>query len=357
MKHTPAPFTHPSRRSARARIAVIGAAALTALAGTVMATPLPPPPTPTPAPVKPKAPVVDTRPQRFQDSVDAVLDNHAAHQPANLIQGSATTRIVDRLRELGRLGVTAGAGGGKASKEIVPPPSSLNASMYGEYSYVTSNDRRQVDTDSITNSGTGGFDITLGKTLLGLIYSYSHQSMASDFLKSNTSSDSNFVSLYAAQPITPYLSVGLTGGYGHTDVLVRLRQAGGQRALQRSSDTDTWTASPFFSLAYANNNFYASFTTTYQYLHTDTDDTGQLNFQLAAGYQIAEWLGAEVSGKATQMLHSTRRGIPEDDNCFGFGAKLKQNVTPKFAVYEGYEFNFNDDFREHTITGGLTYSF
>ena len=349
---------HPKRRSTGICAAAIGTVILTAMTGTVLATPPGPAPTPAPSSDKPKPRVtVDTRPERIQDSLDAVYDNHSPHHPVNIIQGVATTRIVDRLRELNRQGATAGVDA-KESKEVAPPQEpSLNASMYGEYSYLTSNDKRRQDTDSITNSGTGGFDLTLGNTLLGLIYSYSHQSMASNFLKSNTSSDSNFVSVYVAQPINTFLSVGLTAGYGHTDVLVRLRETRTQRGLQQGSDLDSWTASPFFSLAYATGNFYASFTTTYQFLHTDTDDTGQLNLQVGAGYQITEWLSAEINGKFSQMLHSTRSGEPEDDNWFGVGAKLKQNITPKFAVYEGYEFNINRDFEEHMFTGGLSYTF
>lgn len=349
---------HPKRSSRQVCAAIIGTAIFTALTGAVLASPLPTPvPTPTPAPAKPKVRVtVDTRPERYQNSLDSIFDNHGPQHPANLIQDAATSRIVQRLREVSAAGATAGAES-NGKKEVVPPAPSLNISAYGEYSYRTSNDKREVDTDSITNSGTGGFDLTLGNTLLGLIYSYSHVSMASDFLKSNTASDSNFVSLYVAQPVTSFLSVGLTGGYGHTDVLVNLRETATQRSLRQGSDSDSWTASPFVSLAYAHNNFYASLTTTYQYLHTDSDDSGQLNVQVAAGYQFTDWLGGEIGGKFSQMLHNTRSGIPEDDNWFGVTAKLKENITPRLAIYEAYEFDVNNTFVEHMFTGGLSYSF
>jgi hypothetical protein len=308
---------------------------------------------------KPKLRVtVDQRPERIRDTLDAIYDDHRPSHPANLITTGAVTRAVDRLRELQQRGATAGAESKdyKESKEM-PPEESLNISVYGEYSYITSNDRRRLDMDSITNAGSGGIDLTLGKTLLGLIYYYSHNSGASSSLRSNTSSDSNFVSLYAAHPIEPWLSVGLTGGYGHTDVDVLLRRDEGRRSSRSGSDTDSWTGSPFVSLSYATGNFYASLTTTYQYLHTDTDDSGKLNFQVATGYQFADWISGEINGKFSQMLHNTRGGEPEDDNWFGVGAKLKENITPNLAAYQGYNFSINDTFREHMFTGGLTYAF
>ena len=357
MKPTTISFARVAMLSIKTRAALVGATVFTVLAGSMLADVIVPAPTPEPSKPKPKLRVtVDDRPERFNDSVDAIYNNNAPHHPANMIQTEATSRIVDRLRELQAKGATAGAES-KASKEVAPPQDSLNLSMYGEYSYLSSNDKRQLDTDSITNSGSGGIDLTLGKTLLGLIYYYSHISMSSDFLKSNTSSDSNFISLYVAQPLNSYLSLGLTGGYGHTDVSVFLRPTQQQNATRQGSDTDAWTASPFVSLAYAKGNFYASLTTTFQYLHTDADDSGQLNFQVATGYQFAEWLSGEINGKFSQMLYNTRAGVPEDDNWFGIGAKLKQHITPHFAVYEAYEFNVNQTFSENMFSGGLTYSF
>lgn len=352
------PATSPARpasRSLKTRAALLGAAAFSILTGSILAAPAPSS-APKPEPEKPKfRATVDQRPARFRDTVEAIFDNRAPHHPANLIIEAATSRHVDRLRELRAKGATAGAESkeSKEVKEVAPPEDSLNLSVYGEYSHIISNDKRRLDTDSITNAGSGGVDLTLGKTLVGLIYYYSHISMDSEFLRSNTSSDSHFVSLYAAHPLNDFLSVGLTGGYGHTDVEVRLKRP----RLTRGSDTDSWSGSPFVSLAYASGDFYASLTTTYQYLHTDQDDSGQLNVQVAAGYQITEWLSAELNGKFSQMLHNSRNGVPEDDNWYGVGAKFKQNITPNLALYEAYEFKVNDTFEENMITGGLTYAF
>lgn len=357
MKQTTISSARVTMRSIKTRVVVIGAAMFAVLIGATFASVIVPVATPEPSKPKPKfRATVDNRPERFRDSFDAIFDNNAPHHPANLILNEATDRIVTRLRELQATGASAGAES-KTSKEVAPPQDSLNLSIYGEYSYLSSNDKRQLDTDSITNSVSGGIDLTLGKTLVGLIYYYSHISMASDFLKSSTRSDSNFVSLYVAQPILPYLSLGLTGGYGHTDVWVDLRQTPTQRATSQGSDTDSWSASPFVSLSYAKGNFYASLTTTYQYLHTDADDSGQLNFQVATGYQFAEWISGEINGKFSQMLHNTRAGVPEDDNWFGVGAKLKQHITPHFAIYEGYQLNINNTFTENMFTGGVSYSF
>ena len=351
-------FLHLKTRFSGIRLLTLGALMSVALTGSVLAafpTPTPtPPPTPTP---KPKLRVrVDTRPFRADAALDAIFDNHSPAHPANLIQDSATDRIVERLREVKSSGATAGAESkdSKESKEVAPPQSLFgNYSVYGEYSYLHSNDMRSLDMNSITNSGTGGFDMTIDKTLVGLIYSFSHASGSSDFLKANSSSDSNFVSIFAAQPVTDFLAVGLTAGYGHTDVTVSLRDP----FFRVGSDSDAWTASPFFSLSYAHNNFYTSLTTTFQYLHTDADDSCQLNFLVNAGYHFTDWLSGEINGKFTQSLHNTRDGFPEDDDWFSVGAKLKQNITTKFSVYEQYQYNVNQSFSQHMMTGGLSYSF
>jgi archaellin len=344
-------------RSLKPRVVAFGAAALLALAGAVQADVISTPIVVETHTEKPKfRHTVDTRPERFGKSLEAVYDDHAPHHPANQITNNAVERVVSRMRELQAKGATAGAES-KASKEPVPPEPSLNLSVFAEYNYINSDDKRRLDTDSDSHAASGGFDLTLGQTLVGLIYYYQHQDGTSEFLRSRTRSDSNFISLYAAHPIQPWLSIGLTGGYGHTDVDIRLFQQGNRQATSRGSDSDAWTASPFITFSYAEGNFFSSLTMTYQYLHTDSDDSGKLNFQLVAGYQVCEAFSAEFNGKFSQMLHNSRGGEPEDDNWFGVGAKFKERITPNFGAYQAYQFNVNETFDEHMVVAGLTYSF
>jgi len=359
------------RRSTGIHTVAIAAAVLMGLAGSVLAqieTFIIVHPTPSPS-VHPHTPVN----LRTETALNALIDNRRPDSPSNILQNAVTDRIVDRLTELQSNGATAGVDD-KGGKEVAPPPALIgNFSANGEYSYLTSHDNRTLGTDSINNTGTGGGDFTIGKTLVGLMYMYSHGSEESGALQYNGDSDSNYIMIYAAQPVTSFFSVGVASGYGHTESLTT------QFApfSVEGSRENTWLTSPFATLSYKQGNFYSSFTTTFQYAHIEEFCTDQLNFVIKAGYRFTEWFKGEISGKYIQTLHDTSGGLNnagsglpgglpvglpnggqfEEDHWFSVGVKFTQNITPKFELYEAYQLNINDTFTQHMITGGVTYNF
>jgi hypothetical protein len=332
---------HPKHVSKLAICAVVAAS----LSGSLFASSSP---SPSPAPVQNPHP-----PQR-----NAELNIRAPHHPVNLIQEVVIGRIVDRIHQLGLLGATAGVATTDSKKQVTPASNEnqwfRNPSFYTEYSYLNSNDDRVLGTDSITNSGAIGFDfVTISDILAGVSYQYSHQDAFTGTTRDFTGSDSNFFNVYAAKSFYKFLTVGVTGGYGHTESKATVRNTG----VSTRSNTDTANVSPFVSLAYAKGNFYTSLTTSYQYAHNEVDDSGKVTVRLLGGYNVAEWLTAEASGKYSVIVHDNQRGNTDPNQWYGVGAKLKQPISTKLSVYESYNYDVNSAYQEHSATVGLNYSF
>lgn len=306
---------------------------------------------------KPK-PKKDDRSERIDRLTSKTFDISTPRHPLNKIDDLTKDRVIDRLRQLSGVHAGAESVSYKDSKKDVFPPEEecvwfCNPSVFVEYYYLNSNDKTSADFDGDTHSVSAGFDFTtIGDLLVGLIYSYSHADLESDSLRSGSDSDSHFISLYAAKSVTNWLSVGLSGGYGHTDTVVSVRRP----FQETASDSDTWNVSPFFTLSYASDNFFASFTTTYLFAHSGGSDTGKVSFDLRAGYSLTEWLTIAGNAKFTQIVHG-RQNSGQDDNWWTFGFKVTHHLTQNLDLYAGYDFEFNSDYEDHTVTAGLSYAF
>lgn len=313
---------------------------------------------PEPKPKKPK--VVDDRNERIEKMTAKLYDVTTPRNPLNKIDDLTKDRVIERLRELS--GVHAGTtslshkDSKDSKKEVVAPEECTwfcNPSVFAEYYWLNSNDKTGADFDGQTNSVSVGFDFTtIGDLLVGLIYSYTYSDLDSDSLRGGSQSDSNFINIYVAKSVTNWLSVGVSGGYGHTDSVVTVSRP----FRETISDSDTWNASPFVTLSYASGNFFANFTTTYLYAHADSRDTGKVSFDLQTGYAFTEWLTISDHAKFTQIVHS-ESDSGQDDNWWTFGAKFTVHATRSLDLYAGYDFEFNNDYEDHMVTAGLTFLF
>ena len=257
------------------------------------------------------------------------------------------------------------AGVRSTGKRMAPPAPGPVFSLYSEYNYIDSDDSRALAGDTKTHSVTiGGTALFHGDTLLGLNYSYSNSAAVRNALGTSSQSDANFVSLVAAHSFWRFLSIGVAGGYGHTDLDINATNGGGKLR----GYTDTWSVSPFLSAAYKCGPLVSSLTVMYQYEDDQTraggqkinDDTGKFNVALRETYSITERLKLQATAKYTQAVVGLNNtpGLPEGRHWATFGGRLSYNVSKALEVYAGYTYDaFNVFLKDHTATGGVRYTF
>lgn len=339
------------------RIVAVAGVVATVTSGQLLATWVQPTPTPTPKPHP------DTRGTRYERMHTNAFNDRNANAPATRIQGSAIDRVLLRVHDQS-LGATAGTttkGSYKEYKDKQPvEPECVwfcNPSVFGDYRYTNTDDMREIDMDSNTSAGTGGFDfMTVGDLMVGAIFSYNRIDTVSEFLRATSKSDAYFVNMYLAKTFAQFLTLGVTGGYGHTDVITRVRGVD-RPLLVVAADSDSWSVSPFITMSYVADAFFASLTSSYLYVHTGSDDTSKIAFQLNTGYNLTEWLTAEINGKYTLNVAGPDTEPGEDDYWVGVGGKLTAHLTSHLSLYTSYGFDFNTDFQEHSVVGGLSYAF
>jgi hypothetical protein len=286
------------------------------------------------------------------DGVAARPDN-----PADRINGRAIERAVDRLMEIP---VTAGVSTGANYKDYKESPAPAHCvgfcypSFYTEYDYIRTNDDRPTGPDGDTHSGLVGFDFsTYGDVLVGAIYSVSRQNLNSDAGNFGTDSDSNFVSLYAAKSFAGWLNVGVSGGWGNTandTTLLNPPDSSG-------NDTDTWSVSPFIGIFHKWGAFSFSTTATYFWQDVDGDDSGKFGVDLTLKYALTEQLSIAGLAKYKQMVDYDK-SVSDDRNWLTVGGKIAYRPTHAWEIWGGYEYEtLNDNYHDHTVRSGVTYSF
>lgn len=319
-------------------------------------------------PFLPPPPAPETN--HFPDSriADSLRPGNPSLRPGNAadrISNTGIDRSIDRLLDLP---TGAGMRTTRPSKEPVAPAHGLfsNPSFFMEYNYINTDDSRRRGSDSETHSAQIGGDVIFAdKIVLGLIYSYSATDGDSAFLRSTSDSDAHFVSAYAATTIWQIVNVGITGGYGHTGTDSRLRGAPDRTF---SSDTDSWTVSPFLGVSHKWGALSGSLTAAYSYQTNDyeapavggNDNTGKFTLTGRVGYAVTERLKVEGSARLNQYVHGSGNtpGFSEDHTWATFGAKVSYNFTREFQLYGGYEYDaWNSNYETHTAKGGINYAF
>ena len=257
---------------------------------------------------------------------------------------------------------------GYKGKEPVQPECTwfCNPSVFGEYQFISSDDERTLGSDSNTHSFELGGDFrTIGDLLVGTVYSFSDLDGHSNFLHSTTSIDSHYVSLYVARSFWRFLNVGISTGYGHSDIESSVH---GPRGKATASQVETWNYSPFIGLSHRFGALSTSLTTTF--LQTNSwndspnratdDETGKVMVKLNIGYAVTEKLNVSASARYTWVVEheASEKGFEEDYQWATFGTKITYHVTEPFEVYAGYEADvWNQSYENHTVKGGVSYAF
>lgn len=255
----------------------------------------------------------------------------------------------------------------KETKDVIPAETCVwfcDPSVFAEYGWVDSRDDRRFGADGQTHSVTGGLSFTtIGGINTGLIYSYSRMDLDDRPNGTGSISDSHFISLFFSKSFLQYLYVGVTGGYGHTDVQSFLRE----RGFLEGQDVDTWHVSPYLGVAYVTGAFQAAFNVAYTYAHSETDapsgnndaDDGKVIYTLNLGYAVTERLTLSALGKFTHGVHyeDAPADFPEDREWFTVGGRIAYRPLERLEIYGGYEYDINDNYSNHTVNGGLTYTF
>lgn len=264
--------------------------------------------------------------------------------PSDRINLRAVERSVERLMELP---TTAGA---SVSKNTVETPQESgwfrNPSFFLEYDYIRSNDERPVGPDGHTHSGQIGFDFTVpADVLLGLIYSYSKQSLDSD-LPTGTETDSHFISAYLAKSFAGWINVGVSSGWGTNEV---------ETQGAPDTDFDTWSVTPYLGVFHSWGSCSFASTATYLYQDSNNANTGKVAVDLNLKYALTEKFSISGLTRLNQMVDN----VPgEDDNWLTLGGKIGYRVTERADVFVGYEYDaFNDNYQNHTGRTGFSYSF
>ena len=320
--------------------------------------------------------LADTLPSVSSPSVPTLSPGGHGFRNSNLTTLHPSTRPDDRGFANTDIGVfqgvdilanaptSAGVRTRTTSKGYIPPLAGPLYSVFSEYNYIKSNDVRAVAGDTQTHSVTlGGSALFHGDTFLGLNYSYSNGAAKPNNVGTSAQTDAHFVTLVAAKSFWRFMSVGVAGTYGHTDIDLNATAGGGKS----HAFSDTWGVSPFLSASYKSGPVVTSLTTMYQYqndeLHnngTTSNDTGKFTVALRPTWSITERLKLQASAKYNQIIQGLNDtpGLPEGRHWATFGGRLSFNPSKSLELYAGYTYDaFNVFLEDHTVTGGLRYSF
>jgi hypothetical protein len=298
------------------------------------------------------------------------LSDQAARpdNPALRISRSVVDHVDDWLR-IHNNAVTAGMASSKEVVQVLPAPAPANEwfahpSVFAEYGYINSTDKRANGADSQTNSATlGASFFTKYDIQLGLTYLYSHRDADESNANLPTKDDSNFISLYLDKSFWQWLNIGVSGGYGYTQTSLLGSDTGNE---------NTWNVSPFFVLFHSWGAFSASLNTLYQYSWTNLystfpgtvgsgsdNETGRVVVALWLGYAVTEKLTVQATAAYTGITNneSTSQILPEARNWATFGTKLTYRAIGQLNVYVGYAYDaFNSSYRNQNVQAGLSYS-
>lgn len=320
--------------------------ALAAFSGSALASPYAAPPrrvAPTPKPVAKK--VVTPTP-----AVSTPVTNPS--RPDNASNRSVRTST---NRATARLHGTPVSAGTTSAKAPVEQPAGMVPTIYTDYTYVNSNDTRSGAADGDTHSVSLGADVmTASDILLGFSYSYSDTDLIGrDY---SSASDAHFFSLYGAKSLTSWLSAGVAAGYGSTSNDTTIAK-GFLGAGTSSASTDTWSASPFLSVTWANGPLFVSTTTGYQY--TDYEAAGQhaVTVEGNIGYAVTDKLTVVAVARYFQELEN-EVDSGDDANWLTLGGSLNYAVSESAQTFAGYEYDLlNDSYDNWTLRGGVSITF
>ena len=299
----------------------------------------------------------------FRNSRLATL--HPSTRPDDRGFANTDIGVFQAVDILANAPTSAGVHSTGKGKGYIPPTSAGPVfSLFSEYNYINSNDTRAVAGDTQTHSITlGGAALFHGDTLLGLNYSYSNGAARRNAAGTSAQTDANFITLVAARSFWRFMTVGVAGTYGHTDFDINATAGGGKS----HAFSDTWGVSPFLSASYKSGPLVTSLTTIYQYqndeLHTagtTSNDTGKFSVALHSTWSITERLKLQASAKYNQIIQGLNDtpGLPEGRHWATFGGKLSFNASKSLELYAGYAYDaFNVFLEDHTVNGGLRYSF
>jgi hypothetical protein len=314
-------------------------------AGSLFASPHHAPPPRRATPTVKKAPVVKPTANLSTSAVNPSRPDNASNRSIRTSTDRAAWRLQDKS-------VSAGATSAKAPVE---PAARMVPTVYSDYTYINSNDTRSGAADGDTHSVSVGADVmTASEILLGFSYSYSDTDLIGrDY---STGNDSHFFSLYAAKSFAPWLSAGVTTGYGTTSTDTTINK-GFVGAGNSSASADTWSASPFVTVNWANGPLFVSTTTGYQY--TDYEAAGQhaVTVEGNVGYAVTDKLTVIAVARYFQELEN-EVDTGDDANWLTLGGRLGYAVTEAAQAFAGYEYDLlNDSYDNWTLRGGLSVSF
>jgi len=327
---------------------------------------------PTPSPSPSPSPTPPFLRQRLHFTNPGLRPDDPATRTSNL----AVTRAIDRLSNPQATPAPAVEPGKevkevKEVKDLTTPACDgwfCNPSIFTEYDYVTSADKRTFGSDSHTNAfSLGGDFFTKGDILAGLIYTFNDQDDHAEFLKRRADEYTNLVSLYMARSIGTWINVGVAGGYGYTRVNETLF---GPTGFGTGFADNQWNVAPFVGVAHTWGAFSASLTTTFveewdrfsaaEFTPGFESRTGLFEFTLRLGYAVTDKLKVEAYSTYVQAIDapSALFFLPEDHNWWVFGTKISYQVTRPCQIYVGYEYAaFNDSYVDHTVRAGLSFAF
>jgi len=306
-------------------------------------------------------------PPHHEGGVDEFLADQAQRPdaPSYRINIFDSERAVDALMSLP---VTAGVEALPVSKEVAPAPAPAHCvwfchpTVYAEYDFISSEDKRENGADSDTNSAVVGFDfLTIYDILLGFTYSYSNRDADESPIGLPDNENSHFFSLYTAKNFWEWVNIGISGGYGYTSLETVGDDAGNE---------DIWSISPFVGLAHTWGPFSASVTPTWTHTWTSINDTppgagtgddktGKITIPFKVGYALTERLKVQVTAKYIGITNynSSTPDLPEAHSWANFGGKLSYQACKALSVYVEYSYDaFNDSYSNHNVHTGFTYA-
>ena len=245
-------------------------------------------------------------------------------------------------------------------------------SVFGEYGYNNSKDRRLGGFETDAHSGTAGLDFqTKGGVGIGAMVNYGSTSGSTEFPGHITDEADNIGLTLSAMKSIDWFYFGLSAGYDYSDALM-VTPVGNRLGTL----ADSYTLSPFIGGMYVKGNFSFSVTPTMVFrwqefgynvngAGTPGDNSSDATFvwMNKVSYNVTEKLSLALLANWTcvvdeQRVRAAAAQPKADDNWFTAGPKVAFKFTDKFSVYASYTIDFGTStYENQQVTAGLTFNF
>lgn len=223
-------------------------------------------------------------------------------------------------------------------------------SVFAEYDYADSHDRRNGGFDSKGDNGTVGLSfLTAGDVAMSLMVNYGNAD-AENSAGVDSDTENYGLTLTASKSINWFL-FGMSASYGEAD-----------SRIATTTESYSYTLAPFIGAVYTSGNLALSTVPTYMFRRQDDGatmkDDGTFVWMNSASYAVSEALTFGLSVNWTHVAHTERPVGSADRDWLSIGPKVTYNVSQALSVYASYtKAVFSSTYDSQDFILGMNYNF